>query len=236
MQVYINGGSTLLGTFESPGRIWTYYQVNHPSTVNDVLFYFLDIPNSNRIYIDDIRIRATCHTPTPLPSPTPVCPDPKTWRFLDGFEAGLGTWIVQSQGLTNYGITSVNRHSGVQSFVAGPSNCHEHCYGNNSVTLSRVFPKPLSYIRLGFWLYTDGLVGSYTQVISYSTEIGSTLLGTFQPGPSWTYYEVEHAAEINELRFYFVDVTDINRVFLDDVDMYTETCASVPSFFVQVDH
>jgi len=76
-------------------------------------------------------------------------------------------------------------------------------------------------------------VGSYTQVITYGTEIGTTLLGTFQPGPGWTYCEVDQSSEINEIRFYFVDVTDINRIFIDGIEIYTESCASVPSLFVQ---
>lgn len=88
-------------------------------------------------------------------------------------------------------------------------------------------------MRIGFRLYSEGLVGSVTQVLTYGTEIGTTLLGTFQPGPTWTYYEVEQAAEINELRFYFVDVTDINRIFLDEVIIYTETCAKGPIFFAE---
>jgi len=233
MQVYLNGGSILLGTFESPGRTWTYYQVNYEFDISDVLFYFLDIPNSNKILIDDIRIRSTCHTPTPLPTPTPVCTAPFTSVFTDDFEKTLGRWIVKEQGGTSYGLDNRIKYSGDWSFAAGPSGCHENCYGNNSVTLTKLFPIPKNYVSIGFWLYSDGLVGSYTQVLTYGTETGTTLLGTFQPGPTWTYYEVDHREKISEVRFYFVDVTDINKVHLDLVSITTEACSLLPSLFVQ---
>jgi hypothetical protein len=222
----VNGGSTLLGTCEPVGRTWTYFNFSYPYDVDDVLFYFVDLPNSNSVFIDDIKISGTCHTPTPVPSPTPVCPSPSPVYFADSFESGFGSWSVRSEGGVTYGITG-DAQDGASAFKINRSSCPFDCYGNTSATITKMFTNPLSRATISFWSKTEMSIGSYIQVIIYDTEAGTKRILTVPPrGSGWEYHEVEYIGRIYEVRIFFVDITSTNAAFIDNIVIDGETCSS----------
>jgi hypothetical protein len=79
-------------------------------------------------------------------------------------------------------------------------------------------------IRVSFWLKNSFHTGGITQVFAFHPSHGATLLGSCPPHTPWKYYSFQNLGEFNELRFYFVDITDLNTLYLDSIELYTGEC------------
>jgi hypothetical protein len=76
-------------------------------------------------------------------------------------------------------------------------------------------------------------IGGYVQVYAFHPRHGATLLGTCPPDTDWRNYEFFHSGDADEIRFYLVDITDRNSLYLDGIELEAGYCepgpAAVPS-------
>jgi hypothetical protein len=156
---------------------------------------------------------------------------------IEDFEFPISGWDIITDGHVPYGISSDHVRNGHKAFAAGPSECPIHSYGNYSVTLRKQYLSTQKGVRVSFWLKNSFHIGGYLQVFAYHPIHGATLLGTCLPDPTWQFYEFVHYGSVDQLRFYFVDITERNALYLDSVSIQTGECigrSSVPVDNVQV--
>jgi len=222
IHVYING-TEFMGEWtscDSPSYIDFYYY----DKIHEIDFIFFDIPESNALFIDDFRLTSDCHGLNP-PTPTPEC---RIFDFIlesQDFESGLTGWDSRNNGAVPSKITNSISYSGSKSFLVGPSVCSHNCYGSYSVTLVKEFPETMYGINLSFWLKNSFHVGGYTQVFAWYPNTGATLLGTYLPDTTWKNFNVNYSGKLDELRFFFVDITSLNEIALDKIELRSSLCA-----------
>ncbi|OGL46410.1 MAG: hypothetical protein A2161_09845 [Candidatus Schekmanbacteria bacterium RBG_13_48_7] len=223
IHVFLNT-SVYIGEW-TPCDEWSFIEFHYYDEITDIDFFFIDIPESNAVFIDKIQLTSDCHG---LATPTPTLPcgfisfssDP------EDFEAGLTDWDFKTEGAVPYSINTGYAHDGSHSFRVGPSSCSRCCYGSYSMTLIKKFPGSREGAKVSFWLKNSFHIGGITQVFGYHPSYGTFLMGTCLPSTSWTYYSFIYLGPIDEIRFYFVDVTDLNNIYLDSVDILTGECTS----------
>jgi hypothetical protein len=117
---------------------------------------------------------------------------------------------------------------GLLSFSAGPSSCPWSCYGNYAVTLVKPFPVPIRGLIVSFWIKNSFQIGGITEVFAYHPRDGAVLLGECPPNTAWKQYSFKYLGDVSELRIYICDITDLNNVRLDSIELIKGHCDLLP--------